>query len=606
MRKSKKQSLSPLSYMTLSGGGLLCALLYACSLVCRAYAPDMESQKVLLEAPDLWISLAAWPLTALALYLAQSHLPGRLLLPIQLGLLAVMGIALAVWGRTAPAGDSLSVYQSAQAMAMGDYSVLHPTDSYLSYYPQQLGLAAYYQGLLWLWNLTGMDLAPYHMLKILNVAWMLAAVLALYGMLPYFLPGGGDAEVGVQGMKGAKERSGVKDRAEIRGDSGEKDRGGIHFGARKLRPIRPRSEHSPLARRGQKILLLLCPLFLPLTMYSSFLYGEIPSFACFTLGAYAWARVFHREDLHLWKNPWAYALPLLLSAVLLLRKNTLILLIALGICALAGCTRRMQNKKRGLTLALYALACAAIICSSPMLLQRAYTQVSGYRLSPGVTPLSYVAMGMQESTRAAGWYNGYNFTLFQESGLQPQRADALARQAIGERLAQFAAQPGYAMDFYSRKFLSSWMDGSFAARQATLATYGGRQAWLQQVYEGSWSQAYIWFCHILLICLYGSSGVLAYISLCRNSQSEREQTPGSLLLLPYLALGGGVIFHLFWEANSRYSLPYALLLLPAASLGIALLFRPGYSREEHPESSQICEVSQRAPAEQNPPAIHKP
>lgn len=47
------------------------------------------------------------------------------------------------------------------------------------------------------------------------------------------------------------------------------------------------------------------------------------------------------------------------------------------------------------------------------------------------------------------------------------------------------------VNFYLHKHLSQWADGTYASRQATLATYGGRSDFLKEVYEGSLASAYI-------------------------------------------------------------------------------------------------------------------
>ena len=43
------------------------------------------------------------------------------------------------------------------------------------------------------------------------------------------------------------------------------------------------------------------------------------------------------------------------------------------------------------------------------------------------------------------------------------------------------------------------------------------------------------------------------------------------LLIPYIALIGGFLFFLLWEAMGRYALPYVILVQPFAATGIGLL-----------------------------------
>ena len=98
---------------------------------------------------------------------------------------------------------------------------------------------------------------------------------------------------------------------------------------------------------------------------------------------------------------------------------------------------------------------------------------------------------MQEASRGCGWYNGFNIDTYDAAGMDSALANEISRQAVLERLAYFREHPGYAVDFYARKHLSQWADGTYASRQATLAAYGGRSGFFQEVYDGSLSSAYI-------------------------------------------------------------------------------------------------------------------
>lgn len=81
----------------------------------------------------------------------------RGLLVFTLGLILLLGGMLIVFGRTVPAADALSVYNAAAEWILGNKDIIHPTFSYLSYYPQQIGLMAFLELLLRLWNLTGLS-----------------------------------------------------------------------------------------------------------------------------------------------------------------------------------------------------------------------------------------------------------------------------------------------------------------------------------------------------------------------------------------------------------------------------------------------------------------
>ena len=128
---------------------LLSMLLFAGSFLTTCYADNMETQQVLLR-PDnpLWnlLELAGFGLLfcgCLYLYEKIGEKFRRGLLVFTLTFVFGFGILLILFGRTVPAADALSVYNAAAEWILGNTDIIHPTVSYLSYYPQQIGLMAF-------------------------------------------------------------------------------------------------------------------------------------------------------------------------------------------------------------------------------------------------------------------------------------------------------------------------------------------------------------------------------------------------------------------------------------------------------------------------------
>ena len=163
-------------------------------------------------------------------------------------------------------------------------------------------------------------------------------------------------------------------------------------------------------------------------------------------------------------------------------------------------------------------------------------------------------------------------------------ANEISRLAIDERLTYFREHPGYTADFYLHKHLSQWADGTYASRQATLATYGGRSAFFKEVYEGSLSGGYIEWCNAWQNVLYLGVLVFCIGSLKKRRKSkvvghmdgrtadrlgaDRLGTDRLYVYVGLIAVLGGFLFHTFWEANSRYIFSYSLLLMPYCGAGI--------------------------------------
>lgn len=603
---------------------LLSMLLFAGSFLTTCYADNMETQQVLLR-PDnpLWnlLELAGFGLLfcgCLYLYEKIGEKFRRGLLVFTLTFVFGLGILLILFGRTVPAADALSVYNAAAEWILGNTDIIHPTVSYLSYYPQQIGLMAFLELLLRIWNLTGLSVPAWHFIKLVYVCLLCGAIWFQYLSLQYLWP-----------------------------------------------------------ENYKKIsccyLVLVC-CNLPMIMYSSFVYGEIPSFAALSVGCYLLLRLLggvspggssrdnvspggsspggsyrnnvspggsspdssYRDNVSRNDAPSVTAydyVPRMLRQILftgfgsilfltlsvMLRKNSLIPVIAVLLVLLFEALRPGRNGKMRLGLLIMAVCLAVTSVGILPLVQKCYEKKAGNTLSSGVTAMSYLAMGMQEASRGCGWYNGFNIDTYDTAGMDTAIANEISRLAIDERLTYFREHPGYTADFYLHKHLSQWADGTYASRQATLATYGGRSAFFKEVYEGSLSGGYIEWCNAWQNVLYLGVLVFCIDSLKKRRKSKvvghmADQTAGQhgadqlgadrhgadqldadqlgadqhgadqhgadwhgadqhgadrlYIYVGLIAVLGGFLFHTFWEANSRYIFSYSLLLMPYCGAGV--------------------------------------
>ena len=610
---------------------LLSMLLFAGSFLTTCYADNMETQQVLLR-PDnpLWnlLELAGFGLLfcgCLYLYEKIGEKFRRGLLVFTLTFVFGLGILLILFGRTVPAADALSVYNAAAEWILGNTDIIHPTVSYLSYYPQQIGLMAFLELLLRIWNLTGLSVPAWHFIKLVYVCLLCGAIWFQYLSLQYLWP-----------------------------------------------------------ENYKKIsccyLVLVC-CNLPMIMYSSFVYGEIPSFAALSVGWYLLLRLLggvspggsSRDNVSRNDAPSVTAydyVPRMLRQILftgfgsilfltlsvMLRKNSLIPVIAVLLVLLFEALRPGRNGKMRLGLLIMAVCLAVTSVGILPLVQKCYEKKAGNTLSSGVTAMSYLAMGMQEASRGCGWYNGFNIDTYDTAGMDTAIANEISRLAIDERLTYFREHPGYTADFYLHKHLSQWADGTYASRQATLATYGGRSAFFKEVYEGSLSGGYIEWCNAWQNVLYLGVLVFCIDSLKKRRKSKvvghmADQTAGHTagctadhmadqhgadwhgadrlgadrhgadrhgadrhgadqhgadrhgadrhgadqhgadrhgadrhgadwhgadrlgadrlyVYVGLIAVLGGFLFHTFWEANSRYIFSYSLLLMPYCGAGV--------------------------------------
>ena len=534
---------------------LLSMLLFAGSFLTTCYADTMETQQVLLRLDNpLWslLELAGFGLLfcgCLYLYEKTGEKFRRGLLVFTLTFVFVIGVLLILFGRTVPAADALSVYNAAAEWILGNTDIIHPTVSYLSYYPQQIGLMAFLELLLRIWNLTGLSAPAWHFIKFIYVCLLCGAIWFQYLSLQYLWP-----------------------------------------------------------ENYKKIsccyLVLVC-CNLPMIMYSSFVYGEIPSFAALSVGCYLLLRLLgsvspggsSRDSVspggsspHMLCRIIFTGLGsiLFLTLSVMLRKNSLIPIIAVLLVLLFEALRFGRSVRSRLCLLGMAVCLAVTSVGILPLVQKCYEKKSGNTLSSGVTAMSYLAMGMQEASRGCGWYNGFNIDTYDTAGMDTALANEISRLAIDERLAYFREHPGYTADFYLHKHLSQWADGTYASRQATLATYGGRSSFFKEVYEGSLSGGYIEWCNawqnvlylgVMVFCIDSlnkrrKSKVAGQTAECTADQMAEQHGADRLgadrlyVYVGLIAVLGGFLFHTFWEANSRYIFSYSLLLMPYCGAGV--------------------------------------
>lgn len=497
----------------------LSLLLFLTAFFCTSYINDMTSQTMLLRTDNILFSLIGIGLFLLILHMVlyflqnKTHKAKKYILFLVLVWYFVAGCALVLFSRSAPAADPRSVYDIAATLATGNTGVIHPTDSYLSYYPHQIGLVAYYEMVLRIWNLFPVNLAGFHVLKLLNVFWACCIVFFQYQTL------------------------------------------GLLFKNDKVQIT--------------YLLLMLCNL--PLLIYTSFVYGEIPSFACFSIGAWALLKILTslRENASTQSNR-IYILYTFLSFIcfalcIMMRKNALILIIAV-----IGVTFFELVKNKHWKLLANVIIYIFIGCFTLTIVQSIYEHRANNYLNTGVTPLSYFAMGMQEAPRGEGWYNGFNFNTYQVSGLNKELADQISRQAISERLTYFKNNPNEMLRFYSNKFRIQWCDGTYASLQATQNESGGRIPFFNALYSGAFDKVFLPFCNLMQTILYFGTVVFAIVQL-RNKKGDNALPHGFPLYLFIIGTFGGFLFHMLWEAGSRYIFPYSLLLYPYAAYGLTTL-----------------------------------
>ena len=302
---------------------------------------------------------------------------------------------------------------------------------------------------------------------------------------------------------------------------------------------------------------LLYMAFVPMLLFNMFVYGVLPMLLLCVLAMRCFARYARTGE---WRFGVLYAL--LIGAAAALKPNAMIVMLALAICAAVHALQR----KNGFLLLCAALS-VALCMALPAGVIRLYELRAGVTLAPDTGMLLRLAMGMQDSMIAAGWYNGV-IEEYWPLSVTPEMEKAAALEMLAARLREFAADPAGAWAFFREKCLTQWAEPSYDILwYGAVCGKSGRFNGLAHAIfrDGSPVRALLaGYMNIFQQAAY----VLALIGTCGMIREKR--TEAVQLMLPVTVLGG-FLYHMLFEAKSQYIYPYMLLLLPLAAAGMDLL-----------------------------------
>lgn len=302
---------------------------------------------------------------------------------------------------------------------------------------------------------------------------------------------------------------------------------------------------------------LLYMAFVPMLLFNMFVYGVLPMLLLCVLAMSCFARCARTGE-----RRFGVLYALLIGAAAALKPNAMIVMLALLICAAVHALQR----KDGFLLLCAALS--AVLCFAlPAGVIRLYELRAGVTLAPDTGMLLRLAMGMQDSMIAAGWYNGV-IEEYWPLSVTPEMEKAAALEMLAARLREFAADPAGAWAFFKEKCLTQWAEPSYDILwYGAVCGKSGRFNGLAHAIfrDGSPVRALLaGYMNIFQQAAY----VLALIGTCGMIREKR--TEAVQLMLPVTVLGG-FLYHMLFEAKSQYIYPYMLLLLPLAAAGMDLL-----------------------------------
>mgnify|MGYP001365195669 CR=1 FL=1 len=301
-------------------------------------------------------------------------------------------------------------------------------------------------------------------------------------------------------------------------------------------------------------LLLLCVCVQPI-LACTWIYGLIPALS-FSL----WSVYFAVRFLQNGKKREIPFFVLFAALAVYMKPNAWIVAAAVAITLLL-----QALKARGWKSLVAAVILLGMCVPLPKIVQATYEDRIGVSFGKGYPMSSWMAMGMRDSWMAAGWYNGYSKEMYYTYGTDLEAISERNRKDIAESVQGFADDPKGAYDFYQEKFASQWNEPTLESIWVSVVcdSYGERGKLAQSIYDGRWPG-------VVLEEAMGYVQQIVYVGFALSLLILLRKRSVEQLILP-IAIVGGVLFHLLFEANSKYALSYLPLFLPYAAYG-ALAF----------------------------------
>ncbi len=310
-------------------------------------------------------------------------------------------------------------------------------------------------------------------------------------------------------------------------------------------------------RRAQLCACLLFILFAPGLLYCVFVYGLLPGLALTLWGAercVCWVRKRGAGRL--------LAAVALLCIACLVKINNLIPALAVAIATLL-----MALHERKARFALAALCVFLLPLGASALPKAILSARTGVAFNTGSPQSAWLVMGMQEGPRAAGWYNSYPWIVIQTAEFDTQKAEARISTDLQARLGLFGRNPAYAFRFFHSKLASQWGETTFESIWVNSAgKHGDDRATFADALLSS--PALPRYMDVYANALY-LAFALGLVMLAIRLMKHNAFAENFGLLLLVVAVFGGFLYHMLFEAKSQYLLPYLVMMVPVAAAGIA-------------------------------------
>ncbi|MGN0406831.1 MAG: glycosyltransferase family 39 protein [Bacteroides sp.] len=305
-----------------------------------------------------------------------------------------------------------------------------------------------------------------------------------------------------------------------------------------------------LFRKERSIFILLSlAFFYPFAIYVVFCYGTMIGFS---LAAVAVMFLFRYFDNRRLKYLVLCGISITLS--LIMKSNYAIVLVGIALYLLfdAVVAKKIKNMA-GL------LIIIAIYFAGSKGMNAAVEAVTNQPVAQGIPKIAWVAMGLNDSANAPGWWDGYNSYVYEKNNRDTKATTDECIKYINNR-RELILEKGFAKFFY-RKITSQWNNPTWECfvlqeRESNTPKRAVKDAVLEennQIYKDIMN---------VMQTLINFGAVLYIIKKWKNFKSLSVYELFNAVLMI-----GAFVFFTIWEAKSQYVAPYYFLIIPYSVIG---------------------------------------
>lgn len=302
--------------------------------------------------------------------------------------------------------------------------------------------------------------------------------------------------------------------------------------------------------RAEFYYLLFILFCFPMYAYTSFVYGDLISTAISMFGVWMFLSCLKCFN---WKKTVLFGVSI--GIAVQLRQNQFILVIALVIVLLV---KMLSHRCRE-----YFIVAAALLLGVLVMHSAVWCIYHDVRPDDAAAiPASlYVSMGLNDDSGHAGWYNSYGSNTFEELNYDLQSANVKAYNDLKIYFDLFVNDPHKMLDFFVRKMNAQWNAPMYQCIIMNAKIVEAQPALIDNIFHHGKAGILIEFgMKIYQLLMYGS--ILFLLTAKRKNFVEIEK----YVLL--IAVYGGFLFSLMWEAKTRYILPYLFMQIPYMAIGV--------------------------------------